>query len=100
MHAPPSEVSVNLMDTPDDRNLWSRSLVEVHLRYSRRGRCQSALVSRNSKKESIVSRSICTLPPGMIAGLVSLDDSRHRGCHRCYRHWNNGGGTIGEIMWC
>ena len=69
---------MNLIDTPKDRNLWSRASVKLHSRCSRSGRCQSALVSRNSKKESIVSGSICTLLSGMIAGLVSLDDSRHR----------------------
>ena len=51
---------------------------ELHLRCSRRGRCQSALVSRKSKKESIVSGLICTLSSGMIAGLVSLNDSKYR----------------------
>ena len=76
--APPSEASVNLIDTPDGRNFWSRALVEFHSRCSRSGCCQSALVSRNSKKELLVSGSICTLSSSMIAGLVSLDDSGHR----------------------
>ena len=75
--APPSEASVNLIDTPDDRNSWSRASVELHSRCSRSGRCQSALVSRNSKKEPIVSGSICTVSSGMIAALVSLHESRH-----------------------
>ena len=41
-------------------------------------RCQSVLVSRNSKKESSVSGASCTLSSCMVAGLVSLDDSKHR----------------------
>ena len=69
---------MNLMDTPGDKNSWSRASVELHSRCSRRGLCQSALVSRKSKKEPIVPAvSICTLTSSMIAGLVSLDDSRH-----------------------
>ena len=51
---------------------------ELHSRCTRSGRCHSALVSRNSKKEWIVAGLICTVSSGMIAGLVSLDDSRHR----------------------
>ena len=35
-------------------------------------------MSRKSKKESIVSGLICTLSSGMIAGLVSLNDSKYR----------------------
>ena len=33
--------------------------------------------SRKSKKEAILSGSICTLSSGTIAGLVSLDESKH-----------------------
>ena len=76
--APPSEARKNLMDTPDDRNACSRASVELHSRCYRRGRCHSALVSRKSKKESIVSGTMCTVLSGMIAGHVSLDDSRQR----------------------
>ena len=66
------------METPDDRNSCRRASVELHSRCSRRGRCHSALVSRKSKKESIMAGAMCTLSSLMIAGRVSLDDSRQR----------------------
>ena len=62
------------MDTPDDRNSCSRASDKLHSRCFRSGR----LVSRKSKKESIVSGTMCTVLSGMIAGHVSLDDSRQR----------------------
>ena len=67
---------MNLMDTPDERNSCDRASVELHSRCSSSGSCHSSLVSMKSKKESIVSGSICALSSGMIAGRVSLDDSR------------------------
>ena len=71
-------MSVNLIDTPDDRNFCSRASVELHSRCSRSGRCHSSLVSKKSKNESMVSVVMRTFSSGTIAGLVSLDDSRQR----------------------
>ena len=40
--------------------------------------CQSSLVSRKAKNESMVSGAMLTLSSGTIPGLVSLVDSRQR----------------------
>ena len=69
---------MNLIATPDDRNSCSLASVELHSRCSSKGRCHASLVSRKSKKDSMLSGTIVIVSSGMIAGRVSLEDSRHR----------------------